>query len=552
MAAPYDSNFASELLKPGQHAEADHVNVAANPHHTSSVPTSGPPSATLSTQQSKAVHKSASTIQDRIEEVLPHKHRDLTTQSNLLFPSRAEVIQAIKEVSLPFGAGGAAPTPTEHNQVQQKSPPLEQFTLPTTVDAVDAHIAVEPSLGWLRRIFPNDAIRMMAQSFATLLPTGYLGVGPPEKPPDVPNNKKPIQVQSFDDTHPLPNEKPKAAFQSFTETQHLLHPQMCGMIESDRRSIWSEDSEDDYKYEVWVHVRDKDGRIWKLCVLVDTQSPKSFISRGTLSRIGSFTERRILEAKKDAYTGPFGDKETIPQWYIDVGLEFQGIELQDSSARLRIMEETNRFQIILGRDFITRYGKKTKTSLLGILEESTVERPVSETAPNVVGALRSEKRTKKHEAMDEELRVQTLQNFRDLYGGTPSSASVPSRVSVPIESERASSGSSAIRNNADRSSHSAKITETNRDWRLSARPSTVKTFSQQTTDPNPDDFVAEWRSQRTNTSSTQFTQYSFGRQSTASSMSSLASWDGPLGLAGKPSAAPTRNEEDSPERNEGL
>ncbi|KAE8445262.1 hypothetical protein EG329_013634 [Mollisiaceae sp. DMI_Dod_QoI] len=209
-----------------------------------------------------------------------------------------------------------------------------------------------------------------------------------------------------------------------------------GMIDSERRSIQSENSEDLCTWQVNAQVRDLDGKTWTLPVLVDTQSPKSFISRGTYSEIGPFKERPIPDSKRDTFSGPFGNDLIEPQSFINVWLEFQGIELQNMEARLRIMEGADKFGVLLGRDFIFKYKKKTDTSLLLLLEDTIDNTSSPNTSPTLIGALISKKKTQKQETIDEELRLKFEQDRRALHGSMLGLAFDPSRASTTIDSAR--------------------------------------------------------------------------------------------------------------------
>lgn len=151
-------------------------------------------------------------------------------------------------------------------------------------------------------------------------------------------------------------------FETLFQQGTIVYRQGITRSKSDERSIHSDDSEECESYQIPVQLKDLEGRSWELSAVVDTGADRSFISRTALSEIGRLKESPIPQDKQKTFTSLFGNAIT-PKSFIHVKLSSDAIYL-DQSVKLKVIEDTEEFQIILGRDFIARYRNSTGQSLL--------------------------------------------------------------------------------------------------------------------------------------------------------------------------------------------
>ncbi|KAH8745160.1 hypothetical protein BGZ57DRAFT_264434 [Hyaloscypha finlandica] len=372
---------------------------------------------------------------------LPQTSFIAMSESSSVGPARLDLRpRQESRLSLKNGAESLPPN-------RQTEQPAEQLSSPA-IDVPGTHVTVGLSRGLLGRFFhklmnPHRLAEGLLRRLG-LGSTKDIATESSQKPPNDQNYTDAALARSGSihrlvagQVSPLPNQNP----------QTYLSARVPGVIEPDRMSRQREDSAIEFGYSVYVHIKNLDGKIWELPVLVDTSCPKSFISRRTCSDIGPFRERPVPKEKRNTYRGMLGDV-VVPHSFIEVLLNFQGKGLETMGARLMIMEGNDHFDIILGRDFITKYSKRTKTSLLVVVEGLTDKAATSETGTATIGALLSGKNIKAQEVVDEEYQQEAEQNYKALYRGMPSSTSVlsrmqmpVSRVRVPVESARFSRGS---------------------------------------------------------------------------------------------------------------
>lgn len=448
------------------------------------------------------------------------------------------------ELSLP-------PKHTEHSQAQKTSlPPTEQLHNRKSIDPLITHMAAEPTLG---------------SSGFMPMPTMNGQTNPPRMPNiDGMKDWSGQLGRSVDGTHRVilihaPQTKSegriraliKSVLQSLSKKtsfpretsipssdvndQDLRRRQFIGMIEAGRWSTQgthhgesedsedgSQDSEDGNGFQTTVLVQDlKGGKPWEFRALIDTQSPKTFVSRGMLDKIGhgQFRERPFPPGKAKTYTVPFGKHETRPGKFIDAIVEVLGTALK--VKKIPIMENAEDFEMIIGRDLIKTFKQKTNTSLPARVEESSDGSATLADGAVMISALRSVSKTKKQKIEDEQHRLKVEKDRENLLRMS-SSGSVPSKMSMPVETARYSTRSNAAH-------------EGNNDYRLP--------FSHQHSYGDQErDFAAGWRGRSTIRTGTWSTQDSvdtvdsvFSIQSTTSSTSSTSSWNGPTALAEKPS-----------------
>ncbi|KUJ17055.1 uncharacterized protein LY89DRAFT_782265 [Mollisia scopiformis] len=426
-------------------------------------------------------------------------------------------------------------TPKDRSQsdntdwLQQKLPLLkiDGSSSPATDDATDIRIAAEQSLGWIGRVKSNNTGRKIAASFSRMWPwlgiyhvsSGGLTSDLAEKLTGTANEKRPVEVSLSDGSYRQTRGKVERPDSSTQGTRFLLAPRLLGMVDADQMSIHSvqsEDSDSGDKYTVHVHMRDLNGNTWELVVLVDTGADRSFISRETLSKLGPFTERPIPESSRTTFSGPIGGNETQPRSYINANLAFQRIESGNIQVRLKIVEGTDKFQIIAGTDAIKAYKKKTGKSLLLLLEHyaASTEQPISAIGRHGIFALRSDKKSKKQEAIDEAYRAQTTQdkqNFQALK--SLSSASSSSNSPRMVETSRTARTKEQTQDSAS----------PNDDFRQSSRRD-YEDFDWQSRRTGRTDSSLSQASQSSQfTQSTQFTQDSLSMRSTTSTWSSVSS-----------------------------
>jgi hypothetical protein len=202
-------------------------------------------------------------------------------------------------------------------------------------------------------------------------------------------------------TYPLTRKSLQELDSGLHDTDDFLKPNLWGMIRSNRvgtrsvrsmQSILTDESEEGIQFVVNVRVKDRNNEEWVLEALVDTGASRSFISGGTLSKTGPFREHPLPKDRRKVFSSPIGDTTTEPVSFIDVRLHFEGIVLESMHAKLRILIDTDKFEIILGRDFITKYRHKTNTSLLALLEQA--DQPnLGSTSGSGIFALRSVKKS---------------------------------------------------------------------------------------------------------------------------------------------------------------
>ncbi|KAH7348761.1 hypothetical protein BKA65DRAFT_267079 [Rhexocercosporidium sp. MPI-PUGE-AT-0058] len=193
------------------------------------------------------------------------------------------------------------------------------------------------------------------------------------------------------------NRKPR-----FLRTSKEDIPGICmhnlAMIGADQESRKSFSSDVINIYQKYIQLVDSDGRYFQVLVQFDTGASSSFISRGTLARIGTHTEYDIPDKYAYTYKSPIDpDASKKPIRYIEVQMANEELAFFDRKVRLKIIEVPSEFQIIIGRN---KMHKHRKTGLLARLEQSESDIKDDEASPRIIFPLFKAHRTKDGKAID--------------------------------------------------------------------------------------------------------------------------------------------------------
>jgi hypothetical protein len=293
------------------------------------------------------------------------------------------------------------------------------------------------------------------------------------------------QQESFDGSEYHTNIQNESPHVSSPITYAFDAPQGLLKTESDRQSIQSCSSDVPNKYQTYVFVEDLERRCFKVLVQFDTGASSNFISRGTLERLGRIKVHPIAKERISEYQSPIDGNAMTPRHCVFVKMWNDKLSFLAHNAKLKIIERSDVFQIIIGRNLM---GKSGGSSLLVLLEQLDDDAPNAEAAVNLVGALIKESR----------------------------SASMHS----PKEYHRRYSAN--VYDTEQRAIDAAKNKKDHQAF-LERQKILASSFA------GLPDLRAEWQRRRTGTSSTQstqftqythYTEYSLDRQSTTSTMSS--------------------------------
>jgi hypothetical protein len=321
----------------------------------------------------------------------------------------------------------------------------------------------------------------------------------------------------------------------------------------------AEMSDSDAPNEYMLMVRGRDsGRDWvaeEFRTLFDSGCPHNFIFRSGRTKIGEVAVRPLppgRDGKLKGYKSPINpDDLIVPKYFIRIMIENARIGVNDS-VDLKILElpegtSTGGVDIILGRNFLKKHDDPrllekvavansedprlavaTDNSICVLLKSKTSKSKyqyIQSQKPNVANTVDAEQKLiNRHE--DDRRRKQEHATAIELYKKfkEPSSGSPMGAQSTGPAMWSETSGCSQDISAAFQ--HSASVQRPN-----SFPPSpyfgglTARQIAQERSTPLSD-YLDEFRSQRSNTSSTQFTensQLSLDRQSTSSSLESWTS-----------------------------
>jgi hypothetical protein len=321
----------------------------------------------------------------------------------------------------------------------------------------------------------------------------------------------------------------------------------------------SDSDESTNEYRLMARGRDPEKDVdWlaeELRSLADTGSPDNFIFPKGLAKIGTYKLRPIpprKDGKVKGYTSPINSEETIvPQYFVRLILWNPKVGLHDV-VDLKIFDipaGTKGFDIILGRKFIRKHndpfflpkvaeaiahdprlsgdtdntlsvllkGKTSKSKRTHIQRQETNHANRFDAEQKSISKQKDDiKRTQDHAT-----HIELYKKFSEPSSGASFSSqwtgsAVWSDASGPSQGHSAGFSHASVQqpNAVPSEPYLGGISE----WKPAQNHNAASS-----------DFAGEWRSQRTYTSSTQFTQstkmsnFSFSRQSTASSRSSCTS-----------------------------
>ncbi|KAG4434431.1 hypothetical protein IFR05_010097 [Cadophora sp. M221] len=188
--------------------------------------------------------------------------------------------------------------------------------------------------------------------------------------------------------------------------ERLLSPSPSGnipsmhnlqMIGTDQESRKSFSSDVANKYQKYVRLVDSDGIYFNVLVQFDTGASSSFISRGTLARLGTHKENDIPEKSAHTYSSPVDpNASTKPIRYIEVQMANEELAFFDQTVRLKIMEVPSVFQIIIGRNKMHQH---CQHGLMARLERSESDIMDDEDSPRIIFPVFKAPRTKSEQAI---------------------------------------------------------------------------------------------------------------------------------------------------------
>ncbi|KAH6712025.1 hypothetical protein BKA61DRAFT_77881 [Leptodontidium sp. MPI-SDFR-AT-0119] len=268
----------------------------------------------------------------------------------------------------------------------------------------------ENSHGRIQRYFPRIATKTVKRRSASRSDTSNTTmIGSPD---DMTTSQTDDDDSTDDENHSAMVEN-SAPLLSPSPNGEILSMHNLQMIGTDQESRKSFSSDVINIYQKYVRLVDSDGIYFKVLVQFDTGASSSFISRGTLARIGTHKEYDIPEKYAYTYKSPIdSDASKKPIRYIVVQMANEELAFFDPKVRIKIIEVPSVFQIIIGRN---KMHKHRQEGLLARLEQSESDIMDGDDSPRIIFPLFKAPRTKSEKAIDDardnQIRDQTNQAF---------------------------------------------------------------------------------------------------------------------------------------------